>query len=113
MPGLVGVFAKHSGLKRDDLRRLVERMTGSLTYAEGRTIDVWGDDAFCGGRVHLGVLDAASQPLDSPTTRARLFFDGEIFTSHHSCGRTPTAGEVAAWLAAPRERRRLGLGDRF
>lgn len=55
--------------------------------------EIWGDETFCGGRVHLGVLNPQPQPLVTKDKVTRVWFDGELYpNSTESC--TPTAEEV-------------------
>lgn len=60
--------------------------------------DIWGDDTFCGGRVHLGVLNPQTQPLTAEDSSVRGWFDGEFYPSAVEGGNTPTVTEILQWV---------------
>lgn len=69
-------------------------MADTLRRAPWLRAEIWGDETFCGGRVHLGVLNPLSQPLIAKDKLARVWFDGELYLNSTRSGTTPTADEV-------------------
>ena len=99
MPGLFGVIAKKPNISRAELRAMAMRMADSMQAQPWLRTEVWGDDAFCGGRVHLGVLNPDPQPMVADEGLSRIWFDGEVYLSPEKCGATPTPAEASAWLS--------------
>ena len=98
MPGLFGVIAKTDGLSGRVLRSLAMRMADSMRHLPWLRVEIWGDERFCGGRVHLGVLNPSSQPMVNEDL-TRVWFDGELYPSPSTTGTTPTAENVLNLVA--------------
>ncbi len=95
MPGLFGIILKKPGLSERGLRSMGRRMADSMRRVPWLHTDIWGDSMFCGGRVHLGILNPQAQPLTREGNSIRLWFDGETYPTSAESGATPTAEEVA------------------
>jgi asparagine synthase (glutamine-hydrolysing) len=80
MPGLFGFYQKKS-FTLESSQELLARMKGCMQRKSisGWTSDTAALDRFAAGRVSLGTLDPASQPVISPDKRYLLFFDGQIY----------------------------------
>lgn len=74
------------------------RMADSMRSVPWLRSEVWGDSTFCGGRVHLGVVNRQAQPLTTNGSAIRVWFDGEVYPSFTERGTTPTAEEVTELL---------------
>ena len=73
MPGIVGLISKNNGLK------LFNKMIESLNHNNYR-IDQWSKKNVHLGRIHLGYVNASSQPVFSEDKRFGLIMIGEIFS---------------------------------
>lgn len=105
MPGLLGILAKRPDLAPPELRRLGERMAEAMRHAPWLAVELWEDQGYCGGRVHLGVLNPECQPTHAGASAA--WFDGNFFeTATTAAATTPDAAAIlgligdAARLAA-------------
>lgn len=98
MPGLFGIIAKREGVAERDLLGLGRRMADSMRRRPWLRAEIWGSPAFCGGRVHLGVLNPLPQPLMARDSVIRVWFDGEFYPSSETRGVTPTADQVMELL---------------
>ncbi|HET7563612.1 MAG TPA: asparagine synthase-related protein [Gemmatimonadaceae bacterium] len=94
MPGLFGIIAKTPALGADQLRAMAQRMADAMRRQPWMLTELWTSDAFCGGRVHLGVLNPDPQPLGTAGGRALAWFDGETYAPSANDGATPTAEEI-------------------
>lgn len=77
MPGLFGVRAADPRLEPEEVRRLGRRMATAMRTTPWLNVEVWSDDSFFGGRVHLGVANPSPQPLRNGVLR--LWCDGRLF----------------------------------
>ena len=83
-------------------------MADAMRHRPWQKVELWQGEIFCGGRVHLGVLNPAPQPAASEDGR-RVWFDGHYFASPTATEhRTPSAAEVVALLS---DRRALSRSD--
>jgi len=103
MPGLFGIFLKcPDRIDPNSLSCMARRMADAMRTVPWLMVDLWRTDSYCGGGVHLGVLNPKPQPLVTPDKRRHAWFDGHYFatpkTSEHT---TPTADEIAALLDNP------------
>jgi asparagine synthase (glutamine-hydrolysing) len=73
MPGILGLILKRN--KRDLFNRMIE----SLNHNNYR-IDQWSKDNVHLGRIHLGYINASSQPVFSEDKRFGIIMIGEIFS---------------------------------
>jgi hypothetical protein len=65
-------------------------------------VDLWGTDSYCGGRVHLGVLNPTPQPMISQEKGKYAWFEGHFFASPKASEHTtPTADQIAALFDKP------------
>src|SRR5262245_59644207 len=78
MPGLFGIFSKTQKLAPQSLSSMANRMADAMRPVPWLATEIWGDAAFCGGRVHLGVIDEAPQPLLTEDEVIRVWVDGEL-----------------------------------
>jgi len=95
MPGLFGVIAKNHGLTERCLRNMARCMADSMRRVPWLRAEMWGDETFCGGRVHLGVLNPGPQPLLTRDKLTQVWFDGELYQTSTASNATPGAEEVA------------------
>lgn len=98
MPGLFGIWLKRDGrIDPASLWAMGRHMADAMRTTPWLRADLWGTDSFCGGRVHLGVLNPSPQPLMSGDKTTYAWFDGHYFAnsavSEHA---TPTAEEIVA-----------------
>lgn len=106
MPGIFGIFSKCEpagpllSLRAALLAAPVQREAWLQT-------ELWSDDHFSGGRVHLGVLNPEPQPIHAADGKTISFFDGEVYRDG-AAQPTPDAPEIASWLESPP---RLGAVD--
>ena len=107
MPGLFGIISKTPSYSERSLRSMALRMADCLRSVPWLCTEVWGDSTFCGGRVHLGVLNSRPQPLTSEGSLIRMWFDGEVYPSPAERGTTPTVDQVTEWV----DESGLGLSD--
>ncbi len=63
-------------------------------------VDMWGDNTFCGGRVHLGVLNPDPQPMISEERGQQVWFDGEVYSPGNIGGSTPSPTELTKLLSS-------------
>ncbi len=103
MPGLFGIWLKPGGrIDPRSLPSMARRMADTMRTVPWLGVDLWGTDSYCGGRVHLGVLNPMPQPLISQDGSRYAWFDGHYFaTSTASEHVTPTADEIAALFDDP------------
>ncbi len=101
MPGLFGILPKRP-IGDDRLRAIGLRMADALRTVPWLRSEIWTHAGYCGGRVHLGVLNPGAQPLRSHEG-LRVWFDGEVYPASGDPGRTPSADEAAAWLSGEGE----------
>ncbi len=102
MPGLFGVIPKNRGLAGHSLLEMGRRMADSMRHTPWLRAEIWGNEAFCGGRVHLGVHNPDPQPLASKDELVRAWFDGDYYaTSTVTSSRTPTADEISELVRNP------------
>ncbi|HEX6964904.1 MAG TPA: asparagine synthase-related protein [Gemmatimonadaceae bacterium] len=94
MPGLFGIIAKTPALGAGQLRGMAQRMADAMRRQPWMRTELWASDGFCGGRVHLGVLNPDPQPLPTADGRTLTWFDGEVYPSNAGPGTTPTADEM-------------------
>ncbi len=100
MPGLFGVIAKNRGLAGHSRLEMGRRMADSMRHKPWLRAEIWGDEAFCGGRVHLGVQNPDPQPLVSKGGLTRAWFDGDYYpTSIATSSTTPSAEEIGELVA--------------
>lgn len=104
MPGLFGILLKTKDVSRADLERMGRRMAEALATTSWLKTESWADDNFCGGRVHLGVLNPASQPMTAASGSAKVWFDGELYPETSETGMTPTADEALRLIENPKDR---------
>lgn len=95
MPGLFGIIAKKQGLPGPCLLSMARRMADSMRPVPWLRAEIWGCETFCGGRVHLGVLNPLPQPLITSDELTRVWFDGEFYPTSASSRTTPTAEGVS------------------
>lgn len=98
MPGLFGVLAGNDTSELA-LRAMGRRMADSLRTRPWLEVETWHGKGFCGGRVHLGVLNPEPQPLQAPEGQ-RIWFDGEVYLGSADPGVTPPAAEIVARTAS-------------
>src|SRR5688572_8904565 len=104
MPGLFGILSKKSCFSRDELKSMGLRMARSMRTVPWLKAEIWADDSFCGGRVHLGVLNSFPQPLIESIAKQeviRVWFDGQIYPEYGDKGVTPAAEEVVELIRNP------------
>ncbi len=102
VPGLFGVVAKNQKLAGHSLLELGRRMADSMRHKPWLRAEIWGSDAFCGGRVHLGVHNPNPQPLVSKDGLARAWFDGDYYASSTAtASTTPSADEICQLVSNP------------
>jgi len=95
MPGLFGIYAKTQKLSESQLRKMGSRMAESMQCASWLLTEIWASPAFCGGRVHLGVVHPAPQPLVTKDQLTRVWIDGEMFIPPAgTSNRNPSAEEL-------------------
>jgi asparagine synthase (glutamine-hydrolysing) len=92
MPGLFGVIAKNDP-SEVALRDVSRRMAASLRSQPWLEEEAWEGRWFCGGRVHLGVLNPDPQPMVAPDGQ-RVWFDGEAYLASAHPGETPSAERI-------------------
>jgi asparagine synthase (glutamine-hydrolysing) len=97
MPGLFGVLLKKPGIPRLSLQGMAHRMAESMRHTAWLRTEIWEDDWFCGGRVHLGTLNPQRQPLTTRSGSTRLWLDGECFAPA-TAGATEPSAEVLSEL---------------
>lgn len=97
MPGLFGIFAKTPKLRQCELRQLGNRMALVMRHTPWLRCEAWSDDSLCAGRVHLGVLDPKTQPIEG-NDGSRAWFDGEIFLAGAESRKTPTVETICRLL---------------
>ena len=97
MPGLFGILAKRDP-SEVDLRGKAQRMAVSLKTRPWLEEELWESRWFCGGRVHLGILNPAPQPMLAADGR-RVWFDGEVYPGSAAPGMTPEAEQIIASTA--------------
>jgi len=107
MPGLFGIIAKTQRLSEKDLRTMGLRMANSMWRVPWLLSEIWGDSFFCGGRVHLGVLDPEPQPLSMEGEAFPIWFDGQVYPGSADQGATPSLREVVELV----NRNRAGLNQ--
>lgn len=96
MPGLFGIFSRERGRQqRQILSCKARNMADAMRHTPWLRTEIWGDDTFCGGIVHLGVLNPSTQPMALQNNQAQVWFDGEIYHSNADTGRVPSAQEVS------------------
>ena len=100
MPGLFGIISKTPGLTKDQLLKMAESMGAALRPTPWLKTEIRGNDFFCAGRVHLGVLNPDAQPLTSTDQQTVAWFDGEIYPSPKERGKTPDIQEIANLIDA-------------
>jgi len=101
MPGIFGLFSKRDSAAGPLLRLRAGLLAAPMQHESWLQTELWSDDHFCGGRVHLGVLNPAAQPIQTPGSAAISFFDGEVYRDG-APQPTPDAAEIASWLESPR-----------
>lgn len=74
---------------------MARRMADSMRRMPWLRAEIWGDDTFCGGRVHLGVLNPIPQPLLTTDKRTRVWLDGEFYPTSTGSGTAQTAEEIS------------------
>ena len=94
MPGLFGIISKTQRLSEQDLRSMALRMANSMWRVPWLLTEIWGDSFFCGGRVHLGVLNPEPQPLSMEGKAFQVWFDGEVYPGCADGSVTPSPKEV-------------------
>jgi len=77
MPGLFGIISKRQKLSEQCLLNMGRRMADSMRRVPWLRAEIWGNESFCGGSVHLGVLNPEPQPLTASDQSTQLWFDGE------------------------------------
>ncbi len=95
MPGLFGVVAKKPVLSERDLQSMARRMADSMRRLPWLQVEMWTSKDFCGGRVHLGVLNPSPQPLVTTDRASRVWFDGQLYARSGDEGITPTAEHIS------------------
>ncbi len=95
MPGLFGIIAKKQGLGEHRLLSMAQRMSDVMRRVPWLRAEIWGNDTFCGGRVHLGVLNPSPQPLVTTDQSIRVWLDGEFYPTSTATGTISTAQEVS------------------
>jgi len=103
VPGLFGVMSKDGRLSRRDLRSMALRMADSMRCVPWLHTDLWACDAFCGGRVHLGVLDPRPQPFRLGPESSRMWFDGEMFSEDGDAQVQMSYESISALISNPEE----------
>lgn len=98
MPGLFGVLRKTGDLPGERLRIMGLRMADSMRSVPWLQTETWTDGTFFGGRVHLGVLNPAPQPLSAKHLRAHGWFDGDVWSAHSGEAIPITAERLQDWL---------------
>lgn len=101
MPGLFGIVAKDPALPDSQLSQHAWRMAAEMRSRPWQSTEVRAQRGFCGGRVHLGVLNPAPQPLCSEDDSKMVWFDGEIYPGSPRQGTTPPAAQVLEWIDTP------------
>lgn len=94
MPGLFGIFSKTPDLSADELGRMARKMARTMQHTPWLKTEIWGDEGFYGGRVQLGVLNPAPQPMTAAGDDAKTWFDGEIYPAAIDKGVTPGPEEI-------------------
>ncbi len=93
MPGLFGIFQKKPKLSRFCLLNMAKRMAESMRHTPWLRTDIWGNDFFCGGRVHLGVLNPFNQPV-TLQDGIKMWLDGEVYCDSDN-STTETIGKTS------------------
>lgn len=88
-------MAKTPAFGADQLRSLAQRMADAMRRQPWMLTELWTSDTFCGGRVHLGVLNPDAQPLVTTDKQTLAWFDGEVYAPDIAHGAAPTADEIA------------------
>ena len=103
MPGIFGVILKRSDrIDQAALLSMGRRMAEAMRSVPWLRVDLWAAGPYCGGRVHLAVLNPAPQPLVSADRERFAWFEGHYFPSPHTSQHmTPTAEEVFGFLNDP------------
>ena len=104
MPGLFGVLSRTAELPGTHLANLAYRMASSMLCVPWLQTEIWADRRFCGGRVHLGILNAQPQPYAAETLPQQVWFDGEIYGEQEGRSVNPTAEQVVGYYADQGER---------
>ena len=99
MPGLFGILAKTANHDRASLTRLGQRMADAMRHRAWQRSTLWSDDTFCGGRVHLGVVEPVS-PAALAGRSTRVWLDGELWPEGRSAP-PPSAEELARVAGDP------------
>ncbi len=97
MPGIYGVMDR-SNMGAERLSALGSRMAAALRTQPWLLTEQWCAPGLCAGRVHLGILHSAPQPIAAPGASLRAWFDGLVYPEDEKRGRAPTGQEVDAWL---------------
>jgi asparagine synthase (glutamine-hydrolysing) len=98
MPGLFGIISKTQGLTRGELVSLGRRMADAMRRVPWLRTEIWVAEGFCGGRVHLSLLNPQPQPLITEDAGIRVWCDGEIYTPSATSDGNPMAREVVPLL---------------
>ena len=107
MPGIFGVLAKRPDLPPRELGHLGRRMADAMHAVPWLSSELWAAPGFCGGRVHLGVLHPAPQPVASGDGQVRLWLDGEAFGPDSLDSARLTPGEILPLVESPECLRRV------
>ena len=75
MPGLFGIFLKNPGVSRQSLLVMGRRMADAMRSVPWLRVEIGGDETFCGGRVHLRVLNPLPQPLMTADRLTQVWFE--------------------------------------
>lgn len=84
MPGLFGVWMKRNSAGGEP-RTLGRRMADVLRTRPWLRVDLWADERFCGGRVHLGRLHPGPQP-GLLQDGSRVWLDGDAYPDATGAG---------------------------
>ncbi len=98
MPGLFGIIAKKQGMEEHRLLSMAQRMAEAMRRVPWLRAEIWGDETFCGGRVHLGVLNPSPQPLITTDQSTRVWLDGSIYPTSTASGTISAAEELSEFV---------------
>jgi hypothetical protein len=99
MPGLFGILPKRPNFSAGSLLATGKRMADSMRHEPWQRVEIWGNEDFCAGRVHLGIHNPDPQPMSTENGSTLAWFDGEYFPpSNPLSSATPSGDEIHRML---------------
>lgn len=103
MPGLFGILSKRPDANEaGSLLRAGHRMADAMRLKPWLRVEIWGNEDYCGGRVHLGIHSPGVQPSAGGNGAFLGWLDGEYFPPLEPGSPTgPTADGIRRLLNDP------------